>query len=122
MLVATPMRAWAEPAEKAARVVVVEIAAEGSEIDGVELRSAIARELGAEAVAPDDPSAAQATGTLRISVDRPSHALVVAYRGSAEPIERRVDLPPDCESIERAAVFLRGNLARDEGDELAAWA
>jgi hypothetical protein len=80
----------------------------------------VGAELGAEAVAPGDPRAAQASGTVQVSVDRAAHTLSVAYRGQAEPITRTVDLPADAEATERAAVLLAGNLARDEAGELAA--
>jgi hypothetical protein len=101
-------------------LVVVDVAPDEPELDAAALRPAIASELGAEAIAPDDPRAAQASGRLRISIDRSPRALVVTYRGQSEPLQRRIELPPDRPSIERAAVLLAGNLARDEADELAA--
>jgi hypothetical protein len=55
---------------------------------------------------------------VRVSVDHAARTLVVEYRGRAEPITRAIDLPPDAETTERAAVLLAGNLARDEADEL----
>jgi hypothetical protein len=101
-------------------IVVVDAPPDEGGLDASRLRAEVGAELGAEAVAPTDPRAAQASGTVRVSVDRAAHALVVEYRGQAEPITRRVELPADAEATERAAVLLAGNLARDEASELAA--
>jgi hypothetical protein len=98
----------------------VDVATDAPELDPSSLRNAIGKELGAEAIAPDDARAPHAGGTLRVSIDRVGHALVVTYRARAEPITRTIDLPGDRASIERGAVLLAGNLARDEADELAA--
>lgn len=100
-------------------VLAVDIAPGEPELNPTTLRAAIGAEIGDEAVAPDDPRAPNAVGTVSVSVERAAHALIVAYRGANEPIMRRVDLPPDPAAIERTAVMLAGNLARDEGDELA---
>jgi hypothetical protein len=104
----------------AAGVVVVEAPPNEPGMDAARLRADVGVELGADAVAPDDPRAAQASGTVRVSVDHAAHALVVEYRGRAEPIRRTVDLPADAADAEHAAVLLAGNLARDEAGELAA--
>ena len=116
--VAVPGRASAQ--SPARPVLVVSVAPGVSELDPASLRAAIGAELGDDAVSPDDPRAVDAVGTLEVSVDRAARALVVAYRGATEPITRTVDLPPERAAAERAAVLLAGNLARDEGDELAA--
>jgi hypothetical protein len=128
-LTASPRVAWAQapapssaaaPLEKPAKsVLVVEIAADPADLEASSLRRAIGAELGEDAVAPEDPRALTAVGTVRISIDRTAHTLVVAYRGAADPITRAVDLPPDRATRERAAVLLTGNLARNEGDDLA---
>jgi hypothetical protein len=101
-------------------VVAVSVPPGEPELDAPALRAAIGAELGDEAVPPDDPRAAGAVGAIRVSIDRRAHALVVAYRGPNEPITRTVDLPGDRASVERAAVLLAGNLARDEAGDLAA--
>jgi hypothetical protein len=109
-----PARAGAQgpPGE----VVVVEVP--GAPADAAALRSAIGAELGADAVPPTDPRAASARGTLVVGVD--AHRLTVSYRTRSEPVERTVDLPGDPAAALRAVVVLAGNLARDEGTELAA--
>jgi hypothetical protein len=103
-------------------VVVVAVAAQDpsqSPLDVAKLRTDIGADLGVEAVAPDDPRATQATGTLRISVDRATHSLTVAYESEPRRVERRVELPSDARVAERAAALLAGNLARDEAGDLA---
>jgi hypothetical protein len=98
--------------------VVVDVAPDTAGIDAPRLRAAIGTELGAAAVAPDDPLAARARGTVTVAVDRASHALVVSYRESGTPITRSIDLPADPAAIMRAAVLLAGNLARNEAGDL----
>jgi hypothetical protein len=120
MLAPTSARAQKPPAPMVAVIVVVDVPSDDGGIDPARLRAAVGAELGAEAVAPTDPRATQASGTVRVSVDRATRTRVVEYRGDAEPITRRVELPEDADATERAAVLLAGNLARDEASELAA--
>ncbi len=110
--------AWAQEAPKA--MLVVDVAADTPEIDAAALRAAIATELGVDALPPGDARAPEGAETVRVSIDRAPRELVVAYEGGEAPITRRIALPEDGPAIERAAVLLAGNLARKEGDELAA--
>jgi hypothetical protein len=116
--VATNARADAPASVRAPIVVDVDPAV--TEIDPATLRAAIGYELGAIAVAPDDPVAAQAHGTVTVSVDRASRKLVVSYRENGAPLTRSVALPGDAGAIAQEAVLLAGNLARDEAAELLA--
>jgi hypothetical protein len=100
--------------------VVVDVAPDAAEMDAPRLRAAIGKELGATAVAPDDPLARGAPGTITVAIDRASHALVVSYRHDGTPITRSIDLPGDPAAVERAAVLLAGNLARNEAADLVA--
>ena len=50
--------------------VVVDVAPDAVEMDAPRLRAAIGKELGATAVAPDDPLAASARGTITVAIDR----------------------------------------------------
>ena len=104
----------------AATIVVVDVDPGATEIDLAGLRETIGKELGATAVAPDDALAAQARGTIALSIDAARHALVVSYREHAATITRSIDLPGDPAATARAAVLLAGNLARDEAGELVA--
>ncbi len=100
--------------------VVVDVDPRLSEIDAAKLRAAIGAELSAQALAPGDPGAAQARGTITVSIERAAHTLVVSYREQGAPVERSIDLPRDAKSVARAAVLLAGNLARDQAQELLA--
>jgi hypothetical protein len=104
----------------AAKAVVVDVDPSAAEIDVAGLRKAIGKELGAIAVAPDDALAAQARGTIAVSIDGARHALVVSYREHTATITRSIDLPLDPDATARAAVLLAGNLARDEAGEIVA--
>jgi hypothetical protein len=112
-----PCIAKAQSAPKT--IIVVDLPRGDPALDANRLRAAVASELDADAVASDDPRASRASGTLRVSIDRAAHALVVAYQGRTEPVVRKVDLPRSTQATERAAVVLAGNLARDEAGELA---
>jgi hypothetical protein len=101
-------------------VVVVELDDSATAVDAAKLRTAIGKDLESDAVAPDDPRARQARGTIRVALDRDAHKLAVSYLARQVPLTRTVDLPQDPGAIERAAVILAGNLARDEASELAA--
>jgi hypothetical protein len=108
-------RAQSPPKE----IIVVDVPQGEPALDANRLRAAVASELDVDAVLPQDPRAARAKGTLRVSVDRAGHALVISYQGHTEPLVRRVDLPSSTQATERTAVLLAGNLARDEAGELA---
>lgn len=113
-----PASARAESPAAVREVVVV--AAGAGAVDGVRLRKAIGDELGVDAVAPGDPRAPLARGTIEISTDEAARSLVVSYREkNGTPIVRRIDRPGDDDATLRAAVLLAGNLARDEASELA---
>src|SRR5260370_19236248 len=101
-------------------IIVVDVPQGEPALDANRLRAAVASELDADAVTSDDPRALRASGTLRVSIDRAAHALMIAYQGHTQPIVRKVDLPGSAQATERAAVLLAGNLARDEAGELAA--
>jgi hypothetical protein len=101
-------------------VIVVSVTPGDPELDANAVRDAIARELGADAVAPDDPRAGQSRGTVVLGVDRDGRKLAVEYTARSVPLRREVELPSDPKKVMRAAVALAGNLARDEGSELAA--
>ncbi len=116
MIVTASVLASAE-ALAAGGLVVLEIAA--GPLDRDRVRAEIARELGAEVVAPEDPRAAAAAGTLGVVAKAGS--LTVSYRASARaPLVRTVPLPADARQAESVAVLLAGNLARDEAAELVA--
>ena len=100
--------------------VVVDVARDEPELDPALVRSAIAAELGRPAIAPDDARAAQASGSIQVAVDRGARALVVSYTEKPAAITRRIALPADPAATARAAMLLAGNLARNEGEELAA--
>jgi len=109
--------ALAQPPPRA--VIVVEVDAAATEIDAATLRKSIGDELAMDAVAPDDPRAASARGTIHVAIDRATKKLVVSYRARSAPIVRDVALPDDAAGAVRAAVVLAGNLARDEASDLA---
>jgi hypothetical protein len=102
-------------------IVVVEVAPDSSEIDTEALRAAIAAELGILAVMSTDPRRSARTGTIRVHVDRAKGELQVEYLAGPRAIARRVPLPAEREATLQSAVFLAGNLARNEARELTAW-
>jgi hypothetical protein len=99
-------------------MLVVEVDESAPAVDPVALRAALRRDLHVEAVPPGDPRAAQARGAVHVAYD--GRTLVVSYRARPEVLTRRIEVPPNAAAVERAAVILAGNLARDEGSELAA--
>ena len=103
-------------AQAAPAIYVVEV--NGDRLDPARVRAAVARELSVTAVAPDDPRAASATGTIEVTASAASSTLRVAFKKSLAPVVRSVALPDDPARAEVAAVFLAGNLARDEASEL----
>src|SRR5215471_3485177 len=100
-------------------ILVVDVAPDSEWLDPEALRQAIGKELGAVAVAPSDPRAADRRGTVHVRVDAATGELEVQYE-EARRIVRRVRSPPDIPSIRNSAVMLAGNLARDQTDRLLA--
>ncbi len=98
--------------------IVVQVLSGADEIDESALRDAVSRELGVRALAANDADASRATSTLTVGIEREHHELVVARRAASGTIVRRIALPADREAVTHAAVFLIGNLARDEASEL----
>jgi hypothetical protein len=103
-----------------ARIVVVDVTPAASELGADALRGQIAAELHGEAVKPDDPRAASASGTLTIDVDPKKGDVAITYVARAKPTTRHMQLPADLASARTAVVAIAGNLARDEASELAA--
>ena len=95
-------------------VVVVDVG--GDRLDPAHTRSLVGKELAVEAVAADDPRAAQATS--RIEIESKDGKLTVRYRKVDEPIERSIPVATDPGRAEIDAAYLAGNLARDEASEL----
>src|ERR1700729_3334833 len=75
----------------AAKIFVVQVSADAVELDATKLRTDIGKELGATVVAPADLLASRARGTLVVSIDHASRALVVSYREDGAPITRSID-------------------------------
>jgi hypothetical protein len=111
-------RAAADEAPAPSTVIVVDLLPAAHDLDPAATREAAARELGVRVVAPDDVDSRNARLTITIDVDPARGELTVARRGPNGPLVRRVALPSDPDDARRAAVFLIGNLARDEAPEL----
>jgi hypothetical protein len=109
----------ARAAEENQEIVVVQVDASAASLDAEKLRAALAEELGAIAVSPQDPRAVGAKGTLTIEASPGKHAMRITYVARATPTVRSVVLPDDPDAARREAVLVAGNLARDEGAELA---
>jgi hypothetical protein len=93
--------------------VVVELAQDAPTIDATDLRDAAARELGAPVVS--EQAAGRDVVRLTVRIDHHRGELEVdRTQPVGEPIVRRVPLPSDPAQTLRTAVFLIGNLARDE--------
>jgi hypothetical protein len=99
-------------------VTVVDVAPSAAELDAGKLRTSIAGELHSRVVAPDDPLAASAQGTLRIELDHATAKLTVTYVARRAPITRTIPLSVESAVARSQAVLLAGNLARDEASEL----
>jgi hypothetical protein len=95
-------------------VVVVDVA--GEDLDPAHTRSLVAKELEVDAVAADDPRAADATG--RVDIVEKGGKLTVRYRKVDGPVERSIPVASDPARAELDAAYLAGNLARDEASEL----
>ena len=107
-------------AASSAPVTVVQVTSGAAELGAEQLRALIATELGCTVVAPSDPRAATAQGTLTVDLDREHAELSVTYLAHSAPLQRHVALPRTVSEAQRAAVLLSGNLARDEALDLAA--
>jgi hypothetical protein len=97
-------------------VVVVDVS--GDRLDATHTRELVGRELSVDAVAPDDPRAAQARGRIEVRTNPTDKKLTVKYRKLDEPVERTIDLPDEPSRAESDVALLAGNLARDEAGEL----
>jgi hypothetical protein len=107
---------FASTAAAAARTIIVDVKGDIDDPDA--LRDAIAKELGAVAVAPDDARATQAKGTLVIEAKGADRRMTASYRRLGDAVSRTVDLPADPRRMRQFAVVLAGNVAREEADEL----
>lgn len=103
-------------ADPSGRVLVVDLT--GDVDDANALRAAIASELKATVVTPDDPKATSAGGTLTIEVRGGDKRIAATYRSLGSPVTRTVDLPEDPKRARTVAVLLAGNVAREEADDL----
>jgi hypothetical protein len=96
--------------------VVVEVDPGAADLDATALRAAASRDLGVRVLAPGDPGAADAVVRVAVGIDRERGELVVT-RGA---VARRIALPRDPVEAQKAAVFLIGNLARDQASDVIA--
>jgi hypothetical protein len=104
---------WCRVADADRAPVVVQLVQDSPDIDGTELRDAVARELEAPVLSEAGPEIEAVRIVVRI--DRARGNLEVEREGKeGEGIVRRVALPADASEALRTAVFLIGNLARDE--------
>jgi len=113
-----PSLAAAQPDVNAppARVIVVDCICDA--LDAVALRDSIAKELNATVVAPDDPRAPKAEGRLTIEAKEIGGPMTVRYQSLGAQVARTVMLPMNPQNAQRAAVFMAGNLARDEARDV----
>lgn len=120
-----PAAARAEPPEGQATAPPSEAPAYTLEVDSDDpgaisheaLAERLAVELGAE-VAPSSAGPA-ARAALLVRYRAAEHALTVrAVHGGVQALERRIEVTGDPAEIQREAVLLAGNLARDEAREL----
>jgi hypothetical protein len=115
--IAAALVLWSRVADARPPPVVVELEQDAPEIDGTELRDAVARELDAPVVSEAGPEIEAVRTVVRI--DRARGELQVEREGRpGEAIVRRVPLPAEPSEALRTAVFLIGNLARDEAGTL----
>ena len=95
---------------------VVEV--KGDRLDPAHVRAAVGRELGAATIAPDDPRAGSAAGVITLETNTADGSLVVRFQKHASPVQRSTRLPEDPARAETTAVYLAGNLARDDAKAL----
>jgi hypothetical protein len=107
---------WCRDLAAAHLPVVVQLRQDVPELDENALRDAVAGELGEPVVLEKDATAPSITVTVAIHHD--AGELVVERRDAAGTMARSVPLPADRAEAMRTAVFLVGNLARDEASEL----
>jgi hypothetical protein len=100
-------------------VAVLDLAESAAALDADALKAALAAELHAIVVTPDDLRATAAKGTLKVEEASPRHGLRITYAARTRPTTRSVPWPADPEAARRETVLVAGNLARDEGAELA---
>jgi hypothetical protein len=102
-----------------ARPVVVIVHADAQELSASRVRDAVAAEIGAPALAPDDPASAGARGTLTVTLHADTRELAVTYydevRGTVSRVIPAPDKPGDAPG---AAALLAGNLIRNEAQDL----
>jgi hypothetical protein len=107
---------WCRTLAAAHLPVVVELRQDVSELDEGALRDAVARELGEPVLLEKDATTPSVIVTVEIHRD--AGELVVQRRDATGTLVRHVPLPADPAEAMRTAVFLVGNLARDEASEL----
>ncbi len=107
---------WCRDLAAAHLPVVVQLRQDVPELDENALRDAVAGELGEPVLLEKDATAPSVTVT--VEVHRDVGELVVERRDATGTLVRRVPLPADPAQTMRSAVFLVGNLARDEASEL----
>lgn len=98
--------------ERRALVVSVDVGTSG--LSPEEVRAAVAKELGVQALSEGD-----ASGSLSVRV-LGARVRVTFTRGDGERIEREVELPRETASRVEVIALLAGNLARDEAAALLA--
>jgi hypothetical protein len=115
---ASVLRAPAVGAQPAEPVVALDLRPnDPAAIDATVLRERVAAELAMRVVAPGEEPASE--GTLTVGVHRDTGELSVEYRNpSGETLTRRVPLPETAAAVMRIAVFLAGNMVRDESRSL----
>jgi hypothetical protein len=111
-----PCLAFADPPPR--RIVVLELAPGAADLDAEKIRASIGADLGADVVAPDDPRAASASGS--IAVDVAQGKIVVTYTARAAPVVRNFPAPEAPDARTRAVVVVAENAARDESKEVLA--
>ncbi len=107
---------WCRNLAAAHLPVVVQLRQDVPELDENALRDAVAVELGEPVLLEKDATAPSVTVTVEIHHE--VGELVVERRDAAGTMTRNVPLPADPAEAMRTAVFLVGNLARDEASEL----
>ena len=109
---ATALPSLAAAAVVAPLLVVVETAP-GAAVDAVEVRHAIAEELGTTVRAPRDPAAPDTRDVLIVAVDR-AEIQMSLRAGAAGAVSRAVPAPGDRKARLQSIGWLAGNLARDQ--------
>jgi hypothetical protein len=95
------------------RLLVVVESAPGTGVDAREVRQTVGAELGIPVVAPEDPTAAEASNVLIVTVDKSD--IRMSLRGSAAGlVGRTIPAPADRPTRLREIGWLAGNLARDQ--------